>query len=72
MTDLLKRAFEKASELPEHEQNELAAMLMDAIDCDHRWDVAFTKDPTKLERMADKALDDVRAGRSAPIDPDKL
>jgi hypothetical protein len=72
MTELLARAFEKASTLPEHEQNELGAMLLDAIDCERQWEAVLAKDPTKLERMVNKALEDVRAGRSEPLDPEKL
>ncbi len=72
MTDLLKQAFERAAALPEWEQDELAAILMDAIESDQRWEAALAKDPGKLERLADNALEDIRAGRSEPLDPDKL
>lgn len=72
MTDLLKRAFEKASTLPDWQQDELSALILNAISADQQWDATLAKAPTKVERMAEKALEDIRAGRSEPLDPDKL
>jgi hypothetical protein len=50
MTELLKKAFEKASEkLPDYEQDEIAQWLLNAIEADeHRWDVALS-DPSENE-----------------------
>ena len=72
MTDLLKRAVEKASTLPDWQQNELAALMLNAILADQQWDSTLATAPPKIERMAEKALEDIRAGRSEPLDPDKL
>ena len=72
MTDQLRKAFEKAAELPDYDQDELAALLLDAIDSDRKWDTVLAKDPGKLQRMADKAVEHARAGRNLPLDPDKL
>jgi hypothetical protein len=70
MTELLKRAFEKASGLPDYEQDELARRLIDAIESDERrWHAAS---PEKLDRLADKALEALRTGRTEPLDPEKL
>jgi hypothetical protein len=74
MTDLLKRAFEKAAqELPEYEQDAIGRWLLDAIENEEkRWDAAFARSPEKLDRLEQQALDDIKAGRTEPLDPDKL
>jgi hypothetical protein len=72
MTDLLKRAVEKASTLPDWQQDELAALMLNAISADQQWDSTLATAPSKIERMAEKALEDIRAGRGKPLDPDKL
>ncbi len=73
MTELLKKAFEKAAAiLPEYEQDQLARRLLSAIESDEkRWDVLFA-DSAKLERLADRALEAHRAGLTEPLDPEKL
>ena len=74
MTDLLKRAFQKASdELPEDEQDELGRWLLSAIESDERrWDEVFARSRDKLGRLAQEASEDFRSGRTKPLDPDKL
>ena len=73
MTELLKKAFEKAAAaLSEYEQDELASRLLSAIESDEkRWDMLFA-DAAKLERLADQALEAHRAGLTKPLDPEKL
>ena len=73
MTELLKKAFDKAAAmLPEYEQDELASRLLSAIESDEkRWDMLFA-DAVKLERLADRALEADRAGLTEPLDPEKL
>ena len=74
-TELLIKAFERIVEVfPDHEQNEFARRLLDAIEADdRRWDAALN-DPAnpKLKALVEQALDDIREGRTVPLDPDKL
>ena len=39
---------------------------------DEQWEAALARDPDKLKRMVEEALEDIKAGRSEPLDPDKL
>ena len=72
-THLLKQAFERASELPEDEQNFIAQSLIRAIESDSQlWDAAFASSVEKLDELAEQALAEYRAGRTEPLDPDKL
>ena len=72
MTEALKRAFEAASRLPEPEQNELAAAILEELNADERWETAFARSQDALARLADEALAEHRAGRTKPLDPDAL
>jgi vacuolar-type H+-ATPase subunit H len=74
MSDVLKMAFEKASELmSEAEQEAFARWLVDALDQDEKlWDKAFADSAKKLESIADEVLDDYLNGRTEPLDVEKL
>ena len=72
MTNLLDEAYAAAKELPEEEQEAIGAVLLAEIDADRRWDELFAKHSDVIERMADKALEDYRLGRTLPLDPDTL
>lgn len=67
MTKLLKEAFERASRLPDAEQDALAAILLDEIQDEARWQAAFRMSQTKLGKLGAEALAELRAGRAKPI-----
>ena len=73
MTDLLKRAFDQAAALPAHEQDALAELILGAIESeDKQWETALSRSPEKLKRLLEEASEEARAGRTEPLDPDKL
>ncbi len=74
MTELFKKAIEKAAqELPDYEQDEFGRWLLEAIESDERrWDAAFAQSGHVLDRLENQALEDIKAGRTEPLDPDKL
>ena len=72
MTELLKRAFELAQGLPDKEQDALAALIIDEMASDRRWQEAFDKSTDALDRLAEEALAEYRAGETLPLDPDKM
>jgi hypothetical protein len=72
MNKTLKEAFEAASRLPERDQEELAAAILDELASEARWRVALTGSQPALERLADEALAEHRDGRTEELDPDKL
>lgn len=65
MTKLLEAAIEKARALPEPEQDEVAALLLEALkDGDERWESLFA-DPRServLERLWAKAEQEIARG----------
>jgi hypothetical protein len=72
MQDTLKEAFEAASRLPERDQEELAAAILEELAADERWRVALKDSKTALEQLADEALAEHGKGRTETLDPDKL
>jgi hypothetical protein len=72
MTKALKKAFEAASRLPDREQEELAAAILEELAADERWEAAFAESQSALRRLADEAVREHRAGRTEALDPDAL
>lgn len=72
MTELLEEAFAKAARLPDHEQDAFARWLMDELESERRWSRAFEASQGRLAELAREALEDDRADRTEPIDPERL
>jgi len=72
MTKALEDVFKEASKLPEAEQDALAEAIRAEIRAEKEWDKSFASSPDVLERLADEAIADHRAGRTKPVDPDKM
>jgi hypothetical protein len=72
MTQLLQKAFEAASKLPAHEQDELAKVLLLELEGEARWNEAFDDAGDVLARLADEALAEHSDGRTKELDPDRL
>ena len=72
MTKSLKRAFEAASRLPDQDQEDLAAAILDELAAEERWATALAGSGDTLERLADEALSEHAAGRTRPLDPERL
>jgi hypothetical protein len=70
MTKALQKAFEAASKLPDQEQEELAAAILEELAADERWEGAFAESQSALKRLADEAVREHRAGRTEALDPD--
>ncbi len=70
MTHRLEAAFAKASELPDEQQDALAAVILREIDSEQSWDELFARPESRglLAKLADKALADVHSGRSRKLD----
>ena len=72
MTEALRRAFEAAARLPDLEQDELAAAILEELAADSRWEALLGKSQSALERLADEALQEHQEGRTKALDPDAL
>jgi hypothetical protein len=72
MTKLLAEAFEKASRLPENLQDELARELIEELAGEARWDQTLAESADAVDKMAEQALKEHRAGRTKRMGFDKL
>lgn len=72
MTKQLSHAFERASALPENLQDEIAEQLLDDIQGELHWDRTLAKSQDKLEKLADKALKEFKAGKTKKAGFDAL
>ncbi len=68
MTKALEAAFQVASTLPDEEQEALAKAILAEVE----FDALIASRPDALEKLADDALVEHRAGRTLPLDPDDL
>lgn len=72
MTDLLKRAFDAASRLPEDEQNAVAKWLLAELASEERWEERFADTRGGLSMLAREALDEYKRGETEELDPGSL
>lgn len=79
MTELLEYAISKLKTLPADEQDALAklsagiaAIILEEIEDERRWDEAFAKSPDILAKLASEAIAEFRAGKTQELDSDKL
>ena len=72
MTQLLKKAFEEASKLPEIEQNILAKWLINELESEKKWEKMFAESEDILDKLADEALAEHAQRKTKPLDIDKL
>lgn len=72
MTRLLEQAIAQAQRLSAPDQDALARFIMEELESEQRWDELFAKAPRKLAELSDKAWAEHEAGKTEPLDPDKL
>jgi hypothetical protein len=72
MTRRLSQAFAEAEQLPEPEQDALAEWLLAELESEKRWDRAFAGSSETLDRLAEEALTEDRAGRTQDLDPESF
>ncbi|MFO0889139.1 MAG: hypothetical protein U0790_08360 [Isosphaeraceae bacterium] len=70
MSKLMELAFQKASQLPEQDQEAIASIILQEIESERHWDELFARPESAeiLSRMADRALEAARAGRARKLD----
>ena len=72
MTTKLQEAFDKAQKLPPGEQERFGAWMLEELSSEELWQELFRRSPELLERLANEALAEHRAGKTMPLDPDEL
>jgi len=72
LSQLLEEAYARIAQLPQDEQDSIASRILDEIDDDAEWDRQFAASQDMLSALAKRALADRDAGKTRPLDPDKL
>jgi len=62
----------KLATLPPEEQDRVAKWLLDELRDDEAWARRFGASQSALAKLAAEARDDRTAGRTTPLDPDRL
>ncbi|MFZ1935034.1 MAG: hypothetical protein WCB27_04995 [Thermoguttaceae bacterium] len=68
MTAALQEAFEKAAALPLDRQETIAAVVLEEIESEERWQRSFARSQDALSRLAAEALAEDAQGRTLPMD----
>jgi hypothetical protein len=72
MTDLLSKAFKKASELPDESQDSIAKRLLEEIEDELKWSSSFEESKDKLTAMSEKALEQSRNSKTIKAGFDEI
>ncbi len=74
MNRLLQRAFNKAAELPQEEQDRFALFLLAELESERQWAELLARPESEdlLERLADEALLEHRSGRTQRLTMEDL
>ena len=67
MTMLLEKAFSEANKLGPENQDTIAAIILEEIIAERKWDDAFAGSHDKLALLADEALKETHEGRAKPL-----
>lgn len=71
MTKLLEQAFSEAAKLPTEQQEALAALILEEMASETKWDELFARSQDKLAQMAQEALKEYRDGKTRPFEDDR-
>jgi hypothetical protein len=70
MTELLERAIAQLKTRSFDEQNAIAAMILEELEDEQRWDDSFARSPDLLAKLAAEAMAEHHAGKTQELDPE--
>ena len=72
MTPLLEKVLGEVYKLPPEEQDAIAALILEELEDERRWNEAFAKSQDRLAQLAHKVRADIKAGRIKKMEIDEL
>lgn len=72
MSELLEHVLEKVKTLPDAEQDAIAAIILEELKDEARWEEAFAKSQDALAKLAAEAMEEDRKGETEELDPDSM
>ncbi|MGL5872265.1 MAG: hypothetical protein ACRC2R_07825 [Xenococcaceae cyanobacterium] len=70
MTELLEVAIARLKTLPSSQQDAIAAMILEELEDEMRWDKAFANSQDALAKLASEAMAEYKAGKTEKLDPE--
>ena len=70
MTTLLEKALAEVTKLAPEAQDAIAALILEELDDEQRWDTTFAATQLQLTKLAEKVREDIHAGRIRKIGRD--
>jgi hypothetical protein len=64
MSELLEQAIAKLKTRPISEQDSIAALILEELNDDNRWEESFARSPDLLTKLAAEATAEHRAGKT--------
>lgn len=72
MSKLLEGVVKKARELPDAEQDAIAAIILEELEDEARWERAFAGSQDALAKLSAEAMEEDKRGETKELDPDAL
>jgi hypothetical protein len=72
MTELLEVAIAKLKTLSSSQQDAIAAMILEELEDEIRWDQTFANSEDALALLASEAMAEYKAGKTEELEPDKF
>ncbi len=72
MTHLLEKALNEVYKLPPEQQDFIAAIILEELEDERRWDKTFAESQDLLAKLAEEARDEIKAGRVRNMGIDEL
>ncbi|MDJ0659467.1 MAG: hypothetical protein QNJ42_08240 [Crocosphaera sp.] len=72
MTQLLEEVIAKLKALSDNEQDAIAAMILEEIEEERRWDSSFARSSDVLAQLANEAMTEHQTGKTEALDPETL
>ena len=72
MSNLLEEVFAKLQQLPEADQDSIAAWLLEELESERRWEGLLANSADALGHLADETLAEHFRGDTKELDPDEL
>lgn len=72
MTQLLEVALARLKALPTSEQDAIAAIILEELEDEIRWETSFAQSKDVLAQLAAAAMAEYRAGKTQELDPETL
>jgi hypothetical protein len=69
MTKFLEKAFNQASKLPDSSQDAIAAIILEELVEEKKWETSFANSQVALSTLATKVRNEMKPGETLPFDP---